>query len=383
MKRLTLLVLITFLSEIEAFAINCVCDNNFQEALNESVYSCQVNNLNLSLNSEPLTDIIRVHALKKTNADVKLLTIHNQTSRELPENLASFFKNLEGLEVINSELKVVKRTSLEGLKNLRYLNLMKNEIEALARDLFHHNQMLEVIILCCNQLKIIGYEIFDQLRHIKHIDLRRNLCINQKLQSKENLKSMKKEIKKKCPPSIEVYCTYGDIDFPVGSYYTCEVRFWIVMIDYMTVSNFEGRQGSGKRNYNVYALKVSEMMTKYFPINLCVHFHKLEAIEVVGGKMARLEKRDLKPFPHLKLLWLPRNNIKSLSSDVFEGNSKLEKISFYQNRLQFIGSEILAPLSSLQFISFELNECIDRYAHSLICFKKLESEIATNCSDLK
>lgn len=382
--KLILLFLYTFLSETEAFAINCDCGNNsYFTILNESVYSCSVINLNISLNSGPVTDVLRTHEGKNTNSDVKLLKINNQICHELPEKLGNFFVNLEGLEAVNSGLKMIKKTSLEDFKNLKYLNLMKNEIEALARDLFDNNLSLEIVVICCNKLKIVGQEVFDQLRYIKHIDFRRNLCISQKSESKENLKSMKKEIEKKCPPSIEVYCTYGDMDFPVGSFYTCEVRFWIVVIDYMTVSNFQGRQSSGKRNYNVHGLKVTEMTTKYFPINLCMHFHKLEAIEVVGGKMARLEKRDLKPFPHLKILWLPRNNIETLSNDVFEGNKKLEKMSFYQNRLHFIGNEVLAPLKSLQFVSFELNECIDRYAQSLICMEKLEREIKENCQSSK
>lgn len=381
MKGFTLLLLCSLFSDIQSFALNCSCGiHSYSAVFNESVYSCYVNNLKLSLYSGPVTNIVvRAYELKSTNADVKLIKIHNQTCEEIPEKIGRFFINIEGIEIISSELKVIKKSSLEELKNIKYLNFMKNEVETLARDLFENNQMLQVVIICCNKLKVIGLEIFDHLHDIQHVDLRRNICISQKSENKENLKIMKKEIEKKCPPSIEVYCTYGDVDFPVGSFYTCEVRFWIVVIDYMTVSNFQGRQSGGKKNYNVNGLKLTEMTTKYLPINLCKHFRRLEAIEVVGGKMARLEQRDIKPFPHLKVLWLPRNNIESLSSDVFEENTKLEKISFYQNRLQFIGSEVLTPLKSLQFISFEFNECIDQYAFSLICMEKLEKEINNNC----
>lgn len=384
MKGLKLLLLCTLLSEIEAFAIECSCsDYSYVSVLNESVYSCNVNNLDIRFNSGPVTDIIRIHENDKTNFDVKLLKIHNQSCHEVPEKLGTFLVNLEGLEIVQSELKYVKKSSMADFKNLKYLNLMKNQIETLARDLFEDNLMLEVIVICLNKLKIIGQVIFDNLRFIRHIDLRRNPCLCKKIDNKVNLQGLKKEITKKCPPSIEVYCTYGDMDFAVGSFYTCEVRFWIIVIDYMTVSNFQGRQSSGKKNYNVHGLKVPEMTTKYLPINLLEHFHKLEAIEVVGAKMARLEKRDLDSFPHLKVLWLPRNNIEVLSNDVFEGNAKLEKISFYQNRLKFIGSEALMPLKNLKYINLEFNVCIDRYAHSLTCMEQIEESISKNCQPNK
>jgi hypothetical protein len=148
----------------------------------------------------------------------------------------------------------------------------------------------------------------------------------------------------------------------------------------MIISEIQGRHESEKQNCNVKGLRVDEMTTKFLPHNLCEHFPRLEAIEVVGGKLSRLEKRDIKHYVNLKILWLPRNNIETLRKDAFESNQKLEKISFYGNRLRFIESEAFRGLKSLKFISLDLNDCIDRCAWNK--FDKIFKEINENCKEI-
>lgn len=349
--------------------------------LKETVYSCFIENLNFTndLSDKILTNVIRKHESKKTNADVMLLKVHNQTLHEFPERLGQFFSQIEGLEVINSGLMILKKEHLKDMKSLKYLNLMKNKIEVLRNDVFRHNPKLKFLIICCNKLKVIGIEIFEHIQNVKHVDFRRNVCLSKKSDDSTDLAKMKIEIRKKCPPTIEVYCTFSETDFPVGKYYTCEVRFWIILIDYMAVEDFQGRHDSARKNSNVRGLRVHDMTTKYLPINLCKHFPRLEAIEVVGGKMAKLERNDINIYPHLKVLWLPRNNIETLSSDVFEENLELQKISFYENRLKFIDIDILKSLQHLKYINLELNECIDGFASTDICIKSIEKKIFEQC----
>lgn len=375
-----LVVLCIFIFKVESFAIDCTCGQGSYHALViETVYSCHVVNLNITASHKLVTNVLRKHEIKMTNSDVRLLKIHNQSCFEIPEKLGLFFTKLEGLEVINSQLEKVKPESLRDFKNLKYINLMKNKIEVLYNETFQHNTKLQFVVICCNKLKVIGIIIFDHLHHLKHVDFRRNVCLSKKSENNEELHSLTKEIGNKCPPSIEVYCTFAEQDFPGAKFYTCEVRFWIVVIDYMSVEDFQGRHDSGHKNCNVHALRVPEMTTKYLPINLCKHFPKLEAIEVVGGRMTRLERRDLKSYRHLKILWLPRNNIETLSSDVFEGTLKLERISLYENRLKFIEVDVFTPLKNLKFVSLELNECIDRFATTKICIVSIGKEIAESC----
>lgn len=376
-NMLKFLLLLSISSEIQSLSINCVCRNaTYNAVLQSTVYSCFINDLNISSHEE-VTNVSRKHEIRKMNSDVKLLAIHNQTVDELPDKLGSYFVNVDGLEVIRSGLKTIKEEDLKDLRNLKYLNLMQNELECLPKNLFENNLMLRTVIICCNLLKVIPPAILEP-SHLQYIDFRRNVCVSKKAENGKEVAGLWREITNKCPPSIEVYCTFGKRDFPAGTYYACVVRFWIVVIDYLTVESFQGRHDGGQ-NCNVKGLRVDEMTTKFLPTNLAYHFPKLSAIEVIGGRMMRLEKRDLKPFPYLKVLWLPRNDIETLSSDVFKGNLLLEKISFYENRLKFIESGIFKPLKHLQFVNFEFNECIDRFASSANCIGSVEEEMNEHC----
>lgn len=377
---LKLLLIIVSVGNINCFPIECFCGiGNYSAVYKDSVYLCFVVNMNITTSDKLVTNVIKKHDLKKTNFDVKLLKIHNQSCPEIPERIGTFFSRLEGLEIINSNLRSVIKEDLSDFKNLKYLNLKENKIEVLRNDTFKHNTKLQHIIICCNELKLIGISLFEHLNQLKHVNFKRNVCISRKSNDAEELASLRKEISKKCPPSIEVYCTYGDQDFPAGRYYTCEVRFWIVVIDYMAVADFQGRLDSGRKNCEIRGLRVREMTTKFLPINLCKHFPKLEALEVVGGRLTKIEKKDIKPFPNLKVLWLPRNNIETLSNDVFEANHKLEKISFYENRLQFIGIDVFKPLKHLKYVNLEFNDCIDRFAACKVCIDVMTKEIGENC----
>lgn len=381
-KMLTfLLIFQVLLYSVESVTIDCTCGiGSYAEIVKEPAYTCSVIDLKISLEEDIVDRVNRQHEVGNTSSEVKLLKIIDQCLPELPENLDSFFATIDGLEVLNSGLKTIQKEKFSDYKNLKYLNLMKNKIETLHDGVFSNSPTLQYILLNNNRLKVIGSAVFTPITNLKYVDVRRNTCLCRKAESEKDFPALKEEIKKKCPPKIEVYCTFAEQDFVVGCHYTCEVRFWIILIDYMAVSNFEGRHSSGRKNSNVRALRVSDMTTKYFPIHLCYHFPKLLAIEIVGAKMARLEKRDMKQFRHLRVLWLPRNNIERLANDVFEGNPKLEKISFWGNRLKFIESEILAPLPLLKFVSFQYNECINRQAWIKDSFECLEKDFVQNCS---
>lgn len=138
----------------------CSCGNSsYAAVLKLTVYSCLVKNMSVTLKVEPVTDVIRKYEAKSTNSEVKLLMIHNQSRHQIPEKLGSFFPNVEGLEVMRSELKTITAASLGDFKNLKYLNIMKNKLENLPEGLFVNNMVLKIVIICCNNLKIISSNI--------------------------------------------------------------------------------------------------------------------------------------------------------------------------------------------------------------------------------
>lgn len=374
---------------ISGLGIEFRCGNDtYYSTFNDTVFTCIAapDALNVFEENENVTEVTRSEEIPMPkvmeNSDVKLIKIYNQKLIDLPNELGTFFAETEGLEVVSSGLRIIRKKSLQSFEKLKYLNVRKNKIEVLGHNLFDENNNLQVIIISCNKLKIICADTLASLPHLTHVDLRRNACISRKAQTDTEISSLLGEISRKCPPSIEVYCTFDDLEFPSDIIYGCEVRFWIIAHDYMTVSDFLGRHQGSKDNFHIKSLRACDMTTKYFPINLVSNFPRLEAIDITGGRLQRLEQRDIKPFPRLKILWLPRNEIETLANDVFEKNLELEKISFFDNRLMFIGTEILKPLNRLWYINFELNECIDGEASNKNLMRIALLEVKENCQTL-
>lgn len=117
---------------------------------------------------------------------------------------------------------------------------------------------------------------------------------------------------------------------------------------------------------------------KYFPLNLSVLMSNLKAIQIIGCGLRELNASDLKNFTELTSLWLPRNEIEILRSGTFDGNLKLRKLSLFGNQLKIIESNILTPLKSLVFVSFERNLCIDMSGDD-DNLNELKGEITIKC----
>src|SRR5690349_13316143 len=204
-----ILSFVTFLTFANSISINCTCGiGSYAEIVKDPTYSCSVIDLKTSREDEVVSDVIRQHDTNKTNFDVKLFKIIDQCLAELPEKLDLFFPNIDGLEVINSGLKTIKKEKFSAYKSLKYLNLMKNKIEVLPDGVFNNSPTLQYILMNGNRLKVIGSAVFNPITHLKYVDFRRNTCLCKKAETKDDFAALKKIISKKCPPTIEVYCTY-------------------------------------------------------------------------------------------------------------------------------------------------------------------------------
>ena len=64
------------------------------------------------------------------------------------------------------------------LTKLRYIDLSWNQIEELPNGIFIHNLEMEEIHLRHDKIKILGTEIFDDLKKLNLVDLRRNICLD-------------------------------------------------------------------------------------------------------------------------------------------------------------------------------------------------------------
>lgn len=100
-------------------------------------------------------------------------SVDEDTLRDLP--------NLKYFIVKNNKLKTLQKNTFQKNFQLKVVNADTNQLESLPDDLFKSNALLEEVSFKNNNLKMISID-FTQLKLIKQIDLRGNMCIDQALE---------------------------------------------------------------------------------------------------------------------------------------------------------------------------------------------------------
>lgn len=171
-----------------------------------SVYGLQCsNNYNVAsqfycTDSEIVAAVGGVHVYGYLNDDVKGLAIIQQTISYLPTGFATFFKYLEGLEVSNSGLKVIRSRDLTPFKKLRLLVMQGNNIKSLAADVFAGNVLLESIYMPNNEFIYIDSTAFNTLTRLSNATFQSNPCVNLNANTIRQLPRLITEFAEKCAP---------------------------------------------------------------------------------------------------------------------------------------------------------------------------------------
>lgn len=108
--------------------------------------------------------------------DVKTLIIKNFHLEKIPQGFTNFFKNLEELQISNSNLRSVSSEDLEEYKNLTTLSLRGNFLTTLPSGLFMNTPNLEFVDFSFNRLKYIETDIFDDIPNLRQAFFMNNIC---------------------------------------------------------------------------------------------------------------------------------------------------------------------------------------------------------------
>jgi Leucine-rich repeat (LRR) protein len=143
-------------------------------------YSCTF--LNQKLDDEL---IFEDHVFGKSDEDVEALFFTFCEFSYVPQGFSNFFPNLKLLSIFDTKIKGICRNDLKEYKKLQYLFMMKTDIKHIPVDLFADNPGLIRISFNGSQIKTIEPNAFDQLQHLKLLDLRDNPCIDMCFNSNE------------------------------------------------------------------------------------------------------------------------------------------------------------------------------------------------------
>lgn len=98
------------------FALTLHC--KFDDYLYEGNYKCEVENLSITARNEIVSEVSGTHiSARRTNADVIILSIEDQTAHYLPRDLARFFPNLMYLTINKSGLREITKNDLRDFQS--------------------------------------------------------------------------------------------------------------------------------------------------------------------------------------------------------------------------------------------------------------------------
>lgn len=131
--------------------------------------------------------------------DFRQFYIEHRDAIYFPGNLDQVFTNLEVVVLWDSKVKFVDNFDLRWLTNLKILSMPDNQIEVLQSDLFFYNTLLTEVHLQNNKLKFLGARIFVPLMRLRILNLRDNICVDERADSPATLEVLlRKSLDEKC-----------------------------------------------------------------------------------------------------------------------------------------------------------------------------------------
>jgi len=191
-------------------------------------------------------------------------------------------------------------------------------------------------------------------------------------------------------------CNYNNLNFyTLNDLYTCDVTNNPNIINEQSaaVNSISGSHLTSKTNDDVAGLYLYNKVVNYFPKNLEKFFKILKLIYINGCGLKEVHQEDLKPFVDLVFLYLGNNAIEIIEQDLFAYNPNLDFISFDNNKIVHIDSNVFDNLDKLSCFWFAGIPCFGQQASntrektveliSITKYKCKNSEIRTFEADIK
>lgn len=138
------------------------------EVLNDVIFSSKYSN------SVLISKISGIHEEGKTNEHVEAFSISNKDLQYFPQNIVTFFPNVQKISIIKCGINRIMKSSLTGLTKLTELYLVGNELTYLKNDLFELTPQLQYISFYANKLKLVGPEVFKPLLDLQYANFMMN-----------------------------------------------------------------------------------------------------------------------------------------------------------------------------------------------------------------
>lgn len=168
----------------------------------------------------------------------------------------------------------------------------------------------------------------------------------------------------------------------VGDVYVCYNPIITLTGNDDVLEAVEGNHKGGKGNADVERLIFANQDLPSMPKNLGNFFPNLASLSWGNTNLDKVSVEDFKPFPKLRELVLHQIKLKSLNSDLFKFNLKLEMIFIKSSLISNIGEGIFDNLNSLRSLTLLNNTCINEMADGRQNVIDLISKVKDKCPSL-
>ncbi|CRK99764.1 CLUMA_CG013079, isoform A [Clunio marinus] len=177
---------------------------------------------------------------------------------------------------------------------------------------------------------------------------------------------------------MNLSCEFGNLEiFLYGNvYYTCLIRSSSITKPNTIIRTINGKHLEGKSDKDVEAILFKGTTVNYFPQGLNKIFPNLKAVRIHKCGLKSITQRDLVGLENIERLRCGHNKITSLPDNLFRYMNKLIDISFHDNGLHFMSSEVLKPIlkNDLKCVNFSENRAIDAaYCYYIFNGTKVDS----------
>ncbi|CAG9810312.1 unnamed protein product [Chironomus riparius] len=366
---LFIIYLIASLSGLSS-STDIVCDYSVTRfTVIGDVYRCSIkDNPNILTKESAKVNILRgSHWDSKSNDDVLGFVAFGITMQYFPTGLDKYFKNIKAIYIQSCQLKEIHQSDLKQFPNLISLSFYFNSIKSIEAGLFDFNPNLQLIAFLEQQIVRIDPNVFDHLNNLESFYFHLVPCVNQYIEnSREEVKAAIQIVKEKCSMIYDSCTINSNYGHSSPSYeglkdiYLCYIISdpKITSKDLADSCGISGTHATSKTNAHVHGFYAKSKTINYFPHILSKKYQNLKMITFQDCKMKEVHQSDLKPFPNLVHFNVKLNEIEVIEQGLFDFNLNLEYISFSQNNIVHIDSNVFDSLSKLRWFFMDPDSCL-------------------------
>lgn len=198
-KIIILLLILQFTLPISCMSHSPSCDYRIRNwEYIGSHYQCAIEGVFSKVPNYTVTFLKGIHDTAKTSDVIRAFYMGDTVLHYMPKGLEKIFRNIEGFQIYNTELKVITQDDLRPFPKIRGIWLSGNQLKTIDSGTFKYNPDLKLIDLSENRIRHIAADVFDPIDNLADVFLMNNVCVSRNEKGRALVNEIQWEIIQKC-----------------------------------------------------------------------------------------------------------------------------------------------------------------------------------------